>query len=95
MVMLAGVLIALAPRAVGSDEHPIRLAFDGNCAFTNDRNKAMEGGNKPFGTTAETFQAADIAMVNLESVLAPASSPAHEHRPGAPILRGHPRLQKF
>ena len=93
MALAALCVIPLLPRPVASEERPVRIAFAGDCAFTEDLNEAIETrGHEPFGDTAEVFRAADIAMVNLESVLAPKDAPSRDHRPGAPILRGSPKV---
>ena len=92
-VLVVAGLVSAAPRPAGSEPQPVRLAFAGDCAFTDDVNKAIEEqGYEPFGGTASVFRDVDIAMVNLESVLAPPQTPSRRHRPGAPILRGSPAV---
>lgn len=89
LTVVAILFVSLPPRPASSNERPVRLAFAGDCAFTEDLNEAIEQhGYEPFGDTAGVLRAADIAMVNLESVLAPKDAPSRSHRPGAPILRG-------
>jgi len=93
LIVMAVLFVSFSPRPAVSDERPVRLAFGGDCAFTEDLSEAIEQrGHEPFGDTVEVLRAADIAMVNLESVLAPKDAPSRPHRPGAPILRGSPSV---
>lgn len=84
-----GVVLGGAPASAWAQQGLVRLVVAGDCAFTADVSEAIAAGAyEPFASLDGMFQSADIAFVNLESVLASPHVPRRPFRPGAPVLRG-------
>jgi poly-gamma-glutamate synthesis protein (capsule biosynthesis protein) len=74
----------------------IRLLAGGDVAFTSDINREIDANQfDPFADLNGLLASADVAFVNLESVLASSNLPRARGRHRVPALRGTPSAAKI